>query len=476
MNKGTHLVDGKYGFADLVDLNELSQLFETLADSTGFAIGLLDHPDMNVLIATRWRDICIKFHRHFEGARCKCDSSHRRLLGKSIQGQMSIQHCELGLIDCAYPIVINGIHVASLGTGQLLIDKPDLKRFRKQAESFGFDEEKYLKALGKVPVVDEEKLRRVTSLLGEVASNLARLGHARLAVRRDADRLERGEASLHKAQEALRMEITERSALEYETHKASQPVLRGTSHRQYGRHLFSFIPSAKAPNGFDAGPENVAFAKKRILIVDDNLLVREGLGNAINQQDDMIMCGEASDAPAARDSVAKSRPDAVIIDIALVDGGGMNLIRDLCVLHPKLPILVLTMHDEDQYAARAISAGARGYLMKRESVGTVMAALRKVLAGGIAVNEHVVTRLLSRRSQDNLHAVCSPIDSLSDRELEVYRCLGEGYSTRELAAKFKVTVSTVDTYRARIKVKLNLDNVSELVASAARFVATSVKS
>jgi DNA-binding NarL/FixJ family response regulator len=212
-------------------------------------------------------------------------------------------------------------------------------------------------------------------------------------------------------------------------------------------------------------------ARMRVLIVDDHPLLREGLRKIINQQEDLVVCGEAGGAPGGLAAVAKCRPDVVIVDISLEEGSGLDLIKDLHARHPGLPILALSMHHEDLYADRALRAGARGYVMKREPAGTVMAALRKVLSGQTAVSENVVSRLVGRRVRGEPPTGRSPTELLSDRELEIYRCLGEGRGTREIAAHLRIAVSTVESYRASIKQKLDLRNATELISRAAQFVA-----
>jgi DNA-binding NarL/FixJ family response regulator len=211
--------------------------------------------------------------------------------------------------------------------------------------------------------------------------------------------------------------------------------------------------------------------KKKVLIVDDHPLLREGLGRVINQQSDMIMCGEAGDAPRGFAAVSKCSPDVVIVDISLEEGSGLELIKDLHARYPRLPMLALSMHPEDLYAERALHAGAGGYVMKREPASVIIAALRKVLTGQLAVSDSIVTRLVGRRVRGDQSVVRSPVELLSDRELEIFRSLGEGHSTREIAAKFRIAVSTVESYRASIKQKLVLKNASELVSHAAQFVA-----
>lgn len=210
--------------------------------------------------------------------------------------------------------------------------------------------------------------------------------------------------------------------------------------------------------------------KRRILIVDDHPLLRDGLAKVINQQADLMVCGEAGDARAALACVAACRPDAAIVDLSLNESNGLELIKDFQARHPRLAILVLSMHHENLYAERAIRAGARGYVMKREPVSEVLAALRKVLDGHLALSENMVSRLLVTTRQGRDSSSASPADLLSDRELEVFRLLGEGSSTRQIAARLNVSGSTVESHRASIKQKLGLAGATELVARAAQFV------
>lgn len=212
-------------------------------------------------------------------------------------------------------------------------------------------------------------------------------------------------------------------------------------------------------------------AKRRVLIVDDHPLLREGLRKVIDQQDDLVVCGEAGNAPGGLAAVEKHKPSVAIVDISLEEGSGLELIKNIHATRPGLPILALSMHHEDLYADRALRAGASGYVMKREPASSIIAALRKVLSGKIAVSETVVSRLVGQRVRGEQQPGRSPTELLSDRELEIYRCLGEGRGTREIAGKLHIAVSTVESYRASIKEKLHLKNGTSLVSSAARFVA-----
>ena len=209
---------------------------------------------------------------------------------------------------------------------------------------------------------------------------------------------------------------------------------------------------------------------KRVLIVDDHPLLRDGLAKVLNQQDDLMVCGEAGDARGGLAAIPECRPDVVIADLTMEDGNGLDLIKDIRAQHADLPVLVLSMHHENLYAERAIRAGARGYVMKREPVGVVIAALRKVLAGHMALSETMVSRLLDPTGRGKNSPAGSPSDLLSDRELDVFRLLGRGLGTRQIAAKLHVAASTVETHRAGIKLKLGLAGATELVARAARFV------
>lgn len=210
--------------------------------------------------------------------------------------------------------------------------------------------------------------------------------------------------------------------------------------------------------------------KRNVLIVDDHPLLRDGLAKVINQQLDLAVCGEAADARAGLAAAAKLRPDVVIADLTMDEGNGLDLIKDLHLRQPGLPVLVLSMHHENLYAERAVRAGARGYVMKREPVAAVLAALRKVLAGQMALSEEIVLRMLDAPARAR-KAAASPAEVLSDRELEVFRLLGQGSGTRQIAEKLRLATSTVESYRAGIKQKLGLARATELVARAAQYVA-----
>lgn len=218
-----------------------------------------------------------------------------------------------------------------------------------------------------------------------------------------------------------------------------------------------------------SGPESAS--RKKVLIVDDHPLLRDGLATVINQQPDLLVCGDAADARSGLAAATRLRPDVVIADLTLAEGNGLDLIKDLHAQNPKLPVLVLSMHQENLYAERAVRAGAKGYVMKHEPVSHVVAALRKVLAGGVALSDNMLSRMLGIPKSGRQDGEKAPAELLSDRELEVFRMLGQGQGTRQIAQKLGLAVSTIESYRASIKQKLGVERATELVARAARFVA-----
>ncbi len=208
--------------------------------------------------------------------------------------------------------------------------------------------------------------------------------------------------------------------------------------------------------------------KKRVFLVEDHPVTREGFARLIDFQTDLMVCGKATSAAEAMKEIPREKPDIAIVDISLAGGNGIELVKDLAVLDPALPVLVLSMHDEKIYAGRAIRAGARGYIMKNEPIELVLRSIREVLRGQICVSEAMRTLMLEKlhgRKSDTVG-----VDTLSDRELEVFRLIGEGRGTREIAKHLCISVSTAEKHRAHIKEKLGLQNAPELVSSAARWV------
>src|SRR6266487_1897596 len=210
--------------------------------------------------------------------------------------------------------------------------------------------------------------------------------------------------------------------------------------------------------------------KTKVLLVDDHPILRAGLGKLINQEADMMICAEAEDAATAFDLVGTMAPDIAVIDISLKGSNGIELIKNLKARYPDLPTLVLSMHDEVLYAERALRAGSLGYIMKEEAIEQVLVAIRRVLAGEIFLSEKMKTRMLQQMATGKAKVICSPIEQLTDRELEVFRLIGEGYSTRQIAGQLHLSVRTVEAYREYIKSKLNLKNATELVQHAFHWV------
>jgi len=220
----------------------------------------------------------------------------------------------------------------------------------------------------------------------------------------------------------------------------------------------------------------LATAKKRVFLVDDHPLVREWLTNLIRQQPDLDVCGEAERGPEAMEAILRLKPDIAVIDISLKDSSGIELIKDLKQTQPATAALVLSMHEEAHYAERALRAGAKGYIVKRETSRKVVAAIRQVLAGGIYISEELATSLAAQFVTGKRLAQQSPVEQLSDRELEVFPLLGQGRGTRQIAEVLKVSVKTVQAYCARIKDKLNLASATELLREAVRWHESTHKS
>jgi DNA-binding NarL/FixJ family response regulator len=210
--------------------------------------------------------------------------------------------------------------------------------------------------------------------------------------------------------------------------------------------------------------------KTKVLLVDDHPVLRAGLGRLINQEADMTVCGEAEDGPTAFDLAGTLTPDIAVIDVSLKGSNGIELIKNLKARFPELPTLVLSMHDESLYAERALRAGSLGYIMKEEAIEQVIAAIRKVLQGEIFLSERMKSKMLQQMASGKGKVVSSPIEQLTDRELEVFRLIGEGCSTRQIAGQLHLSVRTVEAYREYIKSKLNLKNATELVQHAFHWV------
>jgi DNA-binding NarL/FixJ family response regulator len=209
--------------------------------------------------------------------------------------------------------------------------------------------------------------------------------------------------------------------------------------------------------------------KRTVFIVDDHPLVREWLTNLINQQPDLVVCGETEGAPEAFAAIGASQPDVAIVDISLKNSSGIELIKNLKESHPAVAVLVLSMHEESHYAGRALRAGARGYVMKRETTRKVIEAIRRILEGKLYVSEALAGVLAAHFIDDKKGAGRSPIEQLSDRELEVFDMLGRGLGTRQIAETLGISLKTVQAYCARMKEKLNLGSGTELLREAIRW-------
>jgi DNA-binding NarL/FixJ family response regulator len=212
--------------------------------------------------------------------------------------------------------------------------------------------------------------------------------------------------------------------------------------------------------------------KKKILLVEDHPIFRLGLAELINQEPDLTASGESKDVASAIQEIETVRPDLIIADISLKNSDGIDLVRHVKKHHPHIPVLVLSMHDEYLYAQRALHAGARGYIMKQEAMESVVAAIHHVLAGKVYLNETVKEHILSNITGTTDLRRKAPIDRLTDREIQVFKLIGRGFSSREIAVRLFVSIKTIGTYRERIKAKLNLKHANELVRCAVHFEKT----
>lgn len=216
--------------------------------------------------------------------------------------------------------------------------------------------------------------------------------------------------------------------------------------------------------------ERGAGYQRRILIVDDHPIFRRGIAMLIQHESDFIICGEAEAAPEAIEALDRLEPDIVIVDISLKGMNGIELVKSLKALRPKLPVLVLSMHDESLYAERALRAGARGYLMKQAPPDQVVTAIRQVLNGDLYLSPSANLRMLSAFVSGRSGGDKGSVEQLSDRELEVFELLGQGLGTSMIAAELHVSVKTIEAHRAHIKLKLGLSTAPELMRAAVEWV------
>jgi DNA-binding NarL/FixJ family response regulator len=209
-------------------------------------------------------------------------------------------------------------------------------------------------------------------------------------------------------------------------------------------------------------------SKISVLIVDDHPIVRQGFTQLINQEPDLLVCGEAENPTTAMELIDRLNPDIVLVDISLKEGNGIELVKTIRKHDPLVLMLVVSMHEESIYAERALRAGAKGYIMKHEATEKMLAAMRCVLGGKIYISDKVNDKILNKVA-DNADKDLSPVDTLSDRELDVFRLLGQGQNTKQIAKKLFLSVKTVETYRANIKEKLHLENANSLVHFATQW-------
>jgi DNA-binding NarL/FixJ family response regulator len=214
----------------------------------------------------------------------------------------------------------------------------------------------------------------------------------------------------------------------------------------------------------DRAPAQPSGTKRRVLVVDDHPIVRQGLALMIDQEPDLEVCGEAEEATSALAAIAATRPDIVLLDISLPGPDGIEVLKAIRAADPSLPVLVLSMHDESVYAERALRAGANGYIMKQEATENVLVALRRILRRELYVSDRIASAMLRQLASGAARP--DPIARLSDRELEVFRLIGEGHGTRRIAEELHLSVKTVESYQAHIKEKLALQGSRDLVQRA----------
>jgi DNA-binding NarL/FixJ family response regulator len=215
--------------------------------------------------------------------------------------------------------------------------------------------------------------------------------------------------------------------------------------------------------------DNTNENKTQVLLVDDHPVVRDGLTTIINHERDLNVCGEADDAYEALKAAAELKPDIVVVDISLKNSDGIELTKTIKSKYPKLPVVVLSVHDESVYAERALIAGAKAYLMKDAVSENIVKAIRTVLSGEIYVSNTISKKFLHKIAGDKPGTTKTTIENLSDREFEVFRLIGEGYKPSQIAKKLHLSVKTIETYRGRLKEKLNLNSAIEILQYAIKW-------
>lgn len=224
------------------------------------------------------------------------------------------------------------------------------------------------------------------------------------------------------------------------------------------------------PPAKTATPPSAGVKKQRIFLVDDHPITRQGVQVLINGEPDLIVCGEADSAPSAMNLMPKATPDLAIIDISLKTTSGIELMKNIKALLPDMPVLIMSMHDESLYAERALRAGAKGYIMKHEASEKILTAIRRVLSGELYLSDKMKEKMLHRLVKSRKEEVVFSIDTLSDREMEVFQLIGNGFSTRQIAGKLNLSVKTIDSYREHLKLKLRLEKGADLVQHAIQWV------
>lgn len=218
------------------------------------------------------------------------------------------------------------------------------------------------------------------------------------------------------------------------------------------------------------GPNSSEPVRHRIFLVDDHPVTREGVRVLIDQEPDLVVCGQADSAPAALQLIQRLKPDLAVVDITLKTTSGIELMKNVKALLPDLPVLIMSMHDESLYAERALRAGAKGYVMKHEASDRILTAIRSVIAGDLYLSEKMKEKMLHRLVRSRKNEVVFTIDTLSDREMEVFQLIGNGFGTRQIAEKLNLSVKTIDSYREHLKLKLRLEKGSDLVRHAIQWV------
>jgi DNA-binding NarL/FixJ family response regulator len=211
---------------------------------------------------------------------------------------------------------------------------------------------------------------------------------------------------------------------------------------------------------------SVQTKKYGVLLIDDHPIVRQGLALLIDREGDLLVCGEADGAHSAFHAIETLRPDIVVLDISLSGPDGLDVLKEIRMKTASLPVLILSMHDESIYAERAMRAGANGYIMKQEATEKVLVAIRRILQGEVYLSDRLTNTMLQQYVRGVSPTKMSPLVSLTDRELEVFRLIGEGHGTRQIADDLHLSVKTIESYQAHIKEKLALRNARELVQHA----------